>query len=228
MRNARLIQDCRDKQNRATRRTLADGLARLDQELEAKPQSGRWHICVPQLPAHDAIVAAIWFEADEGEDIVIPYPFSKGCWAITEIGNEIYLPLVELDGAVPQSCDGRVLLKDGRVLRALEFDIIPHPRDFTDLEHAIVFLTVRFLEAESIGFRYIPEAGWWNIDYCRLHELRVRNVKELARYIDSHIGTLSRPAGKPPFSSVSLDKIQDTLRFARIQKARGRKARTAG
>ena len=104
---------------------------------------------------------------------------------------------------------------------------MPHPKDFTDLEHAIVHLTIRFLNADHIGFRYIPEPGFWWIDYSRLRELCVQNVKELALYIDCHIGKLPRGDGEPPLGPVSLDKIQRTLSMAGIRKARGRKPKIA-
>lgn len=227
MRDARLILDFRDTNNRPIRRTLADGLARLDQELESRPQTGRWHLHVPRAASQDSLFAAICFQADEGGDFVIPYPFSKGCWAITDSGQKIYLALVELDRAVPHDGSDSVLLKDGRILRALEFDILPSRRDFADVEHAIVFLTVRFLKADHIGFRYIPEPGFWWIDYCRLHEFCVQNVKELALYINTHIGKLPRPAGEAPLGPVSLEKIRDTLSIADIRKARGRKPKIA-
>ncbi len=137
------------------------------------------------------------------------------------------MALAELDGAVPHDEEDRILLKDGRVLYALEFDIFPHPRDSTDIEHAIVYLTVRFLNAENIGFRYIPELGFWWIDYSRLHELCVHNVKELAHYIDTHIGNLPRSAEEAPLGPVSLEKLRDTLSVAGIRKARGRKPKIA-
>jgi hypothetical protein len=50
MRNARLIQDFRDTNYRPTRRTIADGLARLEQELGAKLDIGRCHLHVPLFP----------------------------------------------------------------------------------------------------------------------------------------------------------------------------------
>jgi hypothetical protein len=137
-----------------------------------------------------------------------------------------YLSLDELDGALLDD-QGNVLLGDGRSVHALEFAVVPRPKDFTHLEHAIVFLTVRFLKAERIGFRCVPEAGYWGIDYGKLPGLSVKNVKELARYIDAHIGGLPRGAAEPPLGPVSLRKIQRTLDMAGIRKVRGRKPRIA-
>jgi hypothetical protein len=90
-------------------------------------------------------------------------------------------------------------------------------------------LTVRFLKAEAACFRCVaPEVGYWAIDYSRVPELSVRNVKELARYIDAHIGgLLPRGADEPPLDPVSLRTIQRTLDMGGIRKARGRKPRIA-
>ena len=85
-------------------------------------------------------------------------------------------------------------------------------------------MTVRFLKAEAACFRCVgPEVGYWGIDYSRVPELSVSNVKELARYIDAHIGSLARGPGDPPFGPVPLAKIQSTLALAGIRKVRGRK-----
>jgi hypothetical protein len=225
MHSVRLIQDFRNAHYRPTRRTLADGLMRLERELGTKP-AGRCQLHVPQQSGVTAPFAAIWYRADEGDDIVIAYPFSSGCWAHTTMGVKTYLSLAQLDGALLDD-EANVLLGDGRSVHALEFDVLPHPKDFTDLEHAIVLLTVRFLEAEDIGFRCEPEAGYWSIDYGRLPELSVRNVKEVARYIDSHVRSLPRQVGEPPLGPVSLGKVQSTLSRAGIRKVRGRKPKTA-
>src|SRR3954452_8377185 len=39
--------------------------------------------------------------------------------------------------------------RDGRSVHAVSFDIVPLPQDFSDLEHAIVLLTIRFLGSEG-------------------------------------------------------------------------------
>ena len=112
----------------------------------------------------------------------------------------------------------------------MEFDVLPHPQDFTDLEHAIVFLTVRFLKAEAACFRCVaPEVGYWAIDYSRVSELSVRNVKELARYIDAHIGDF-RPAGPRIPRLVRSHWLRFRVRslMAGIRKVRGRKPKNGG
>ena len=65
------------------------------------------------------------------------------------------------------------------------------------------------------------------IDYSILHIMREPNVKDLARYINQHIGDLPRAEGKPPFGFVPTSKIQRTLDIADIGKVRGRRRRDA-
>jgi hypothetical protein len=52
-------------------------------------------------------------------------------------------------------------------------------------------------------------------------------VKELARFINEHIGALQRGEGKPPFGFVSISKIHRTMDLVGIGKVRGRKRRKA-
>jgi hypothetical protein len=183
---------------------------------------GRCHLHAPSQPGRPAKFALIWFRPEEGQGIVIAYPFSKGCWAQTTLGARIYLTLDELDGAQLDQ-DGNVALRDGRSVHALTFDIVPLPREFSDLEHAIVLLTARFLNAEKKCVRCYPEIGFHWIDYSSVRQLSVNNVKELARYIEVNIGDLLPiPGGR-----VSLRKIQSTLDQAGIRKVRGRKPNMA-
>jgi hypothetical protein len=156
MRDARLILDYRDRHHRPTRCTIADGLAKLEQELGSRPPVGHCYLHVPSQVGQPAQFAAICFEPEEGQGIMIPFPFSKGCRARTSLEASIYLSLDELDGA---RCDqyGNVDLRDGRSLHAVSFDIVPLPKDFTELEHAIVLLAIRFLGSEGDCIR--PRCG---------------------------------------------------------------------
>src|SRR5262249_10510429 len=77
MRNARLIQDFRDTNYRPTRRTIADGLARLEQELGAKLDIGRCHLHVPHQSSGTALFATLWYQPHAGDDIIIAYPPRK-------------------------------------------------------------------------------------------------------------------------------------------------------
>jgi hypothetical protein len=132
------------------------------------------------------------------------------------------LSLDELDGA---RCDqyGNVDLRDGRSVHAVSFDIVRLPEDFSELEHAIVLLTIRFLRSEGDWIRQCPETGVRGIDYSTVPQLVVNNVKELARYIDANIGTLLDAPGKPLQARVPPRTIQRTLDLAGIRKSRGRR-----
>lgn len=109
----------------------------------------------------------------------------------------------------------------------MEFDVLPHPDDFADLEHAIVFLAVRFLNAEASCIRCVPDARYRWIDYSKVRELNVPKVKELARYIDTEINRAPRETGYPPLGPIPLAKIRSTLSLAGIRKIPGRKPKMA-
>ena len=109
MPDARLIQDFRDASYRPTRRTIADGLARLEQELGANPDIGRCHLHVPHQTGRSAFFATLWYRSFTGDDIIIAYPSSRGCRARTTLGVRIGLSLEQLDGALLDE-DANVLL----------------------------------------------------------------------------------------------------------------------
>lgn len=88
----------------------------------------------------------------------------------------------------------------------------------------IVYLTLRFLKAEAQCIRI--DQSLLGIDYGTLPQLRVSNVKELARYVNQHIGTLPRLNDAPPFGQVNLGAIHRTLDIVGIQKVRGRPKKT--
>jgi hypothetical protein len=136
----------------------------------------------------------------------------------------MYLSLDELDGA---RCDqnGNVDLRDGRSVHAVSFDIAPLPKDFSDLEHAIVLLAIRFLGSEGVCIRQCPETGVRGIDYSTVPQLVVNNVKALARYIDANIGKLLDASAKPLQARVPLRTIHRTLDVAGIRKSRGRRTK---
>ena len=135
-----------------------------------------------------------------------------------------YLSLDELDGARCDQ-DGNVDLRDGRSVHAVSFDIVPLSRDFSDLEHAIVLLAIRFSGSRGDCIRQCPETGVRGIDYSTVPQLVVNNVKDLARYIDANIGELLDASGKPLQTHVPLRQIHRTLDVAGIRKSRGRRRR---
>jgi hypothetical protein len=225
MRDARLILDFRDRHHRPTRCTIADGLAKLEQELGGKPRVGNCYLHAPSWRGRPPQFAAIVFEPEEGQGIVISFPFSKGCRARTSLGAPTYLSLDQLDGA---RCDqfGNVDLRDGRSIHTVSFDAVQLPKDFCDLEHAIVLLTIRFLGSEGYCIRQCPVTRVRWIDYSTMPRLVVNNVKALARYIDANIGALLNAPGNPARPRIPLRTIQRTLDVAGIRKSRGRRPRS--
>lgn len=129
-------------------------------------------------------------------------------------------------------------LTDGRSVYSVNFDLIQFPTRWTDLEEAIVWLTIKAFKAEHIFLRRHVlarrddlssplEYQVIGIDYSILHTMRESNVKNLTGYINDHIGELPRGNGQPKFGPVSEDKVQQTLNLAGISKIRGPKRRRA-
>jgi hypothetical protein len=218
----RLIQESRDASYRPVIRTIADALNKLD-ELGFPLESSRGQIRAPSKAGKPAFLAALAFRNGEEDEIIIPFPSSKGCRAKTTRGIQTYLTLEKLDGAEVDG-DGIVTLRDGTSVYAVEFDTLTLPFELTEIEHAIIFLTVCFLKEESCLY-YVPEVGYAGVDFSKLHTLQIKNVKKLDRYINSRIQSLPRGEGNAAFQAVPLAAVQRTLNIAGIQKTRGRKPR---
>jgi hypothetical protein len=220
----RLIQESRDASYRPIIRTIADALNKLD-ELGFPLESSRGQIRAPSQAGKPAFFAGLSFRNGEQGEIIIAFPISKGCWAKTTRGVQTYLTLEKLDGAEVDG-DGNVSLRDGTSIYAVRFDTLTLPFELTETEHAIVFLTVCFLKEEKTCLYYAPEVGYAGVDFSKLHTLQIKNVKELCRFINAHIQSLSRGEGNPAFQQVPLAAVQRTLNIAGIQKTRGRKPRS--
>jgi hypothetical protein len=221
---ARLIQEYRDASYRPIIRTIADALNKLH-ELGYPVESSRSQIRAPSEAGKPALFAGLSFRNGEEDETIIAFPSSKGCWAKTTRGVQIYLTLEKLDGAEVDG-DGNVSLPDGTSVHAVRFDTLTLPFELTEVEHAIIFLTVCFLKEERTCFYYAPEVGYVGVDFSKLHALQIKNVKGLGRFINARIQSLRREEGKPAFQPVALAAVQRTLDIAGIQKARGRKPRS--
>jgi hypothetical protein len=220
----RLIQDCRDASYRPIIRTIADALNKLD-ALGYPVEGSRCQIRAPSEAGKPAFFAALSFRNREEDEIIIAFPSSKGCWAKTTRGIQTYLTLEKLNGAEVDG-DGNVSLCDSTFVYAVEFDTLTLPFELTEVEHAIVFLTVCFLKEERTCLYCVPEVGYAGVDFSKLHTLQIKNVKELGRFINRHIQSLRRGEGKSAFQPVPLAAVQRTLNIAGIQKTRGRKPRS--
>jgi hypothetical protein len=202
---------------------MAEALEKL-RSLGCDLETGRCWIHVPAISGKAALVARLFFSTAHGDQVRLDLPMLEGCRGWTTLGAPRYVPLEAFDQA---EVDGRgnVSLQDGTSVHAVDFDTIKFP-EFTDLEEVIIWLTIRAFKAEHMFVRRGP-CGVIGIDYGILHILREPNVKELAIFINEHIGKLPRYNGKPAFGFVPTATIQRTLDLAGIGKVRGRKRRKA-
>jgi hypothetical protein len=217
-----LIQDFRDERNRPTIRTIAEALQKLrnrGHDLE----TGTCEIQAPSEGGQPTYFAGLAFTAAGGEKYILAFPMVRGCWVKTTLGTTQYLTFDRLHGAHVDA-EGNVRLPDDSWIHAVKFDFLPIQLDWSEVDEAIIFLTVQFCR-EPLCVRWRFGAPF--IDYRALHILRIRNVKVLRRYIDERIVKLPRKAGEPPFEPVSLEKIHRALDLAGIQKVRGRKPKMA-
>jgi hypothetical protein len=219
-----------DDDSQPTVRNLAEVLETLSQhgcDLEA----GRLWFEAPPTNSSSALVARLLFSStSENIDVRFDLPLLQGAKARTTLGAPCSLPREILDQA-EVDCLGNVRLTDGRWVHAVQFEAVDFPGPWTDLDEAIIWLTIRAFEAEHLFVRrHFPyrrskgepfRYGWVFIDYSILHILREPNVKELTRYINEHIQALPRESGKPPFKPVTIPKVQRTLNIAGVRKARG-------
>lgn len=222
-----------DDDSQPTVRNLAEVLemlARHGCDLEV----GRLWFDVPPTMSSPALVTRLLFSAtrDTNVDVRFDLPMLHGVKARTTLGDPRNLPVEALDGAEVDSL-GNVTLADATSVHAVNFDLVEFPGPWTDLEEAIIWLTIKAFKAEHIFLRrYFLTSPAQNepalyrcvgIDYGILHTLREPNVKALTRYINEHIGTLPRDSGKAPFQPVTIPKVQRTLSIAGVGKVRGHK-----
>lgn len=219
----RIISRPEDSSPRPATRSLRDALAHL---MELRGIGARFAIAALHQsfvrPAR--LVLSLRFRSAKGGDARFVLPMSRACRVTDTYGSERQVALDRLDGA-DVDCDGNVQLRDGTYVHAVAFDVLSLHRKLPELEEAIVYLTIRCLNAETTCIR--NEYGFMGIDYSTLPALRVPNVKALTRFINATIGEIPRSEGKPAFSNVSIATVQRTLDLVGIQKVRGRPKRPA-
>ena len=191
----------------------------------------------PQCLRRRSLLAFL-YSGERGSNIDVRFdlPMLHGVKARTTLRAPRQLPLEALDRAEVDPL-GNVTLTDGTSVHAVNFDLAEFPGPWTDLEEAIIWLTIKAAKAEHIFLRrYFLTRPAENepalyrsvgIDYGILHTLREPNVKALTRYINEHIRTLPREGGKAPFQPVTIPKVQRTLNIAGVGKVRGHKRRKA-
>lgn len=210
-----------DEACQPTIRTITEALKQLESLCDLK--SGRCWMHVPKVSGRPAHFAHLYFSAANGDQVRVDFPMAQRCRAQSAPGVPRYLSLEAFNQAEVDLL-GHVFLRDGTTVQAVNFDTVRFPV-WTDLEEAIIWLTICAFGAEHIFLRRHGHVV--GIDYSILHTMREPNVKALARYINGHIGNLPRASGKPPIEFVSVASIQRTLNIVGIGKVRGRKRRLA-
>jgi hypothetical protein len=163
-------------------------------------------------------------------DTRFDFPLLQAARARTSLEVPCTLPLEALDKAEVDA-DGNVRLTDGRWVHSLQFEPVEVPGPWTDLDEAIIWLTVKAFGAGHLFVRrHLPfadaqgEPGRYRcvfIDYSILHTLHEPNVKALTRYINNNLTTLARQPGARPFKRVTISRVRSTLRIAGVTKVRG-------
>lgn len=229
-----------DGDGKPTVRNLAEALETLT-HLGCDVDAGRiWFEVIPEASS-PAVSASLFYSTEqESVDVRLVLPLLRGFKGRTEFGGPLHLPLevlhlAKVDG---RSARSSATLTNGTSVYSLKFDIVQFSTRWTDLEEAIVWLTIKAFKAEHIFLRRhvlarrddlnsALEYQVVGIDYSILHTMRESNVKNLTGYINDHIGELPRGNGQPKFGPVSEDKVQQTLNMAGISKVRGPKRRRA-
>lgn len=223
MGEVRLIQDCRDSLGRPTIRTIAEALQKLE-ALQVDLDVGHCEILALAVQDRSAHWASLMHISPGGQRLSLALPTVKGCWATTTSGARIYFCFEALRGArVDQN--GNVRLATGDYIRAVTLDFLKLPFNWSDLEYAIVFLTVCYCDGSAFSMR--PMLDLPGVDFHKLPTLQVHNVKELHLYINKHILTLPRDGEQAPFKTISREKLDKTLDIVGIQRLRGRKRKVA-
>jgi hypothetical protein len=216
----RIVRVPRDSSLRPIIRTVDDALDNLANDGEISGDTRLTLLARSDDRGRQPFCAALLFRSSSGDDALFPLPISRGCWAKDTLGDRVHLSLADLDDA-EVDCDGNATLRDGRHVHAVTFDVTPVHYKLPKLEENIVYLAIRYLEAEAQCLR--NDYGFVGIDYATLPRLRVRNVKALTQYIQAEFGKIPRTEGAPPYRPVSITTVQRTLDLVGIQKTRGRR-----
>ncbi len=137
---ARVIQGW-DEACRPNIPNIAEALEKL-RSVGCDLETGRCWIDVPSASAQAVLVARLFFSTAEGDQARVDLPLSEGARTRTTLGAPRYVSLEAFDQAEvdPQ---GNVSLRDGTSVHAVNFNTVRFPREWTDLEEAIIWLTIR-------------------------------------------------------------------------------------
>ena len=199
---------------RKTMRSMADALQKLTelgvlgdgQNAQVKVSE----ISFPDRKTSSGVVSVVAPLRPDGSGWAIWMPSSSRFKALDTMGIRRTYGIGLLDNAFSDR-DGNVDLGGGQFLHTVEFVPTPFYR-FTDLQHAIVYFALKFLQVED-QCTFSPYGDLWpsakSLDYIEISKLKVRNIKALIYYIEKRL-------------RVSPHTIEATLRRAGMKFPRSR------
>ena len=199
---------------RKSMRSMADALQKLNelgvlsdgQNAQVKISE----ILFPDRKTSSGVVSVVAPLRPDGSGWAIWMPSSSRFKALNTMGIRRTYGIALLDNVFSDR-DGNVDLGGGQFVHAVEF--VPTPfYQFTDLQHAIVYFALEFLQVEdqctfSPYGDLLPSAK--SLDYSEISKLRVSHIKALTYHIEKRL-------------SVSRHTIEATLRRAGIKFPRSR------
>jgi hypothetical protein len=141
-----------DDDSQPTVRNLAEVLETLRRH-GCDLETGRLWFEVPPAISSPALVARLLFSTTgENIDVRFDFPLLQGAKARNTLEAPSNLPLEALDQAEVDSL-GNVRLTDGTWVHAVRFDPMDVPGPWTELDEAIIWLTIKASRAELIFVR---------------------------------------------------------------------------
>jgi hypothetical protein len=197
-------------QDHRSRRTAMDALEVLRREASfGDDDSATAYVGLLRLPSNDK-VGLISIRYAEGKTVsCVSLPASTHFNAVPD---NLSFPCrfnVELLDQAQIDSSGRIRLRDGRHLRALEIESAFLPTDPTELDWTIVHLTLQLVDAKDCyrGLResfspeechLVPDLHF--LDMARLSELRLPPLKEITNFVAAR------------YKKVSAQQVANALR----------------
>ena len=181
---------------RKSMRSVADALEALHRARRLKNDSpAQIRVCPIQLPSGHVtyIVIVVSRAFDDEPTWGVALPTSTSFSAKTSAGDLSTFETSRLDRAWVDN-DGKVELSDGTSLYAVTVVPTVMPRELTELQKRIVYLTIKFIGAEATEYPSgLPVAEDLEcLDYSTLYGWDIPPLEEIADYIAEHDWTLRK------------------------------------
>ena len=205
---------------RTTMRTLADGLAKLN-ELGSLAHDGQAEIrTMPMLLPNgerSAVVAVMGVQRKSGWGIAMP---SAAHFDATETrGLRQRYEISRLNGAIVDA-DGNVELPEGIYVHNVELRPTRLAYQLTALQQQILRHTICFLKAEDRCYQYMDESvlpGYRALNYHAIAELGNEthsSLKAIERYVIENMPTVSRQTIAAALANAGLRRPRSGPRAA--------------